>query len=80
MTLPERINATWIRSLDDAALVAAESELHTLFVTAERDEKIRRGEAYDLMRGPAPLMHAWQRWSTVNAATRSRGLHPRLPR
>lgn len=80
MALPDRINATWIRSLDDTQLMAAESELHSLFMNAEREEKQRRGDAYDLMRGPAPLLHAWQRWSTVNAATRNRGLHPRPTR
>jgi len=77
MQLPERITAGWINSLGDKDLMDAESRLHELFSRVERQQKKLRGSAYDLMRGPEPLLTAWQRWSMVSAATRARGLHPR---
>jgi len=77
MQLPERIAASWVKSLPDAELLNAESELHDVFLVAEHEERRRRGDAYELARGSAELMLAWQRWSMVSFATRARGLHAR---
>lgn len=81
MQLPERIAASWITSLPDAELLAVESQLHEVFLVAEDEERQRRGDAYELARGSAELMLAWQRWSVVSVAARSRGLltHYRAP-
>jgi hypothetical protein len=76
MRVPSRITATWIDSLTDDNLLVAESRLKSAFAKEERAEKKRVGRAYDLMRGPAELMLAWDRWSRVNAATRGRKLNP----
>ena len=76
MRVPPRITATWIDSLTDDNLLLAELRLKTAFAKEERAEKKRTGRAYDLMRGPAELMLAWDRWSRVNAAARGRKLNP----
>jgi hypothetical protein len=74
MKFPERINAPWIDSLSDVDLVTAEWELRASFSKEEKAERRRRGDAYDVLRGPESLTSAWMRWSMVNAATRDRGL------
>jgi hypothetical protein len=80
MKVPERLTAKWIDTLEDRELLDVEWGLHQLFARAEKEEKKVRGSAYALMRGPEPLLYAWQRWSLLNNATRARGLHPRLSR
>jgi hypothetical protein len=80
MELPERIDARWIKTLPDADLVEVEWRLHKLFSQLDDEERQRRGSGYELLRGPEPLVSAWLRWSMVNTATRSRGLHPRYRR
>jgi len=76
MRVPPRITAIWIDSLTDDNLLLAESRLKSALAKEERAEKRRVGSAYDLMRGPAELMLAWDRWSRVNAAARIRKLNP----
>jgi hypothetical protein len=76
MQLPERPTADWIDSLTDRDLLLAESRLHATFFALEREQKALLGAKYDLMRGPAELMAAWDHWTRVNTATRSRGLNP----
>lgn len=75
--MPRYLNARWIDSLSDDQLASVESTLHSAFVRHERKERNLRGELYDLMRGPAPLLEAWTRWSMLNNATRARGLTTR---
>ena len=77
MELPERPTAKWMDSLTDSDLLLAESSLHQAFFSLEREQKALLGDKYELMRGPAELMAAWDRWTRVNTATRSRGLNPR---
>ena len=74
MTLPERIDADWIHTLTNEQLQRAESQLRKHFSMEETAEKKRRGDAYELMRGPESLMTAWIRWSLVCNAVRARGL------
>ena len=74
MTLPERIDATWIGGLTNDQLQRAETQLRKDFSREEAAERTRRGAKYDLMRGPESLMTAWLRWSLVSNAARSRGL------
>jgi hypothetical protein len=76
MRIPGRITAMWIDSLTNDDLLLAETRLKKVFARMERVEKGRLGGAYDLMRGHAELMSAWDRWSRVNAAIRARGLTP----
>ena len=76
MRIPGRITATWIDSLTNDDLLVAETRLKKVFAVRERVEKSRLGGAYDLMRGDAELMSAWDRWSRVNSAIRVRGLTP----
>ena len=52
MTFPDRIDASWIGSLNDDQLVQAECELRKRFAQQEAKEKKRRGMQYDLMKGP----------------------------
>ena len=77
MTFPDNIDPRWVSTLSDDELQTAEWELRADFNEHESVEKERRGAAYDLMRGSAPLMRAWIRWSIVNAAARARGLRVR---
>lgn len=76
MRIPGRITAMWIDSLTNDDLLMAESRLKKVFAQRERVEKGRLGGAYDLMRGDAELMSAWDRWTRVNSAIRTRGLTP----
>jgi hypothetical protein len=75
--LPDRISMTWIESLSDVDLLECEARVHARFAILERREKKVRGHRYELCRGPADLMDAWDRWSRLNAATRDRSLTPR---
>lgn len=74
ITIPERVDATWIAGLADKQLVEAESKLHAVFLEEETTEKKRMGDRYDMMRGPSTLMAAWMRWVMVNNETSSRGV------
>jgi hypothetical protein len=74
MTVPEKINASWIATLTDKQLIRAESQLHTEFLTQETAEKRRRGDRYTMLRGPESLVSAWHRWLMVNNETRNRGV------
>jgi hypothetical protein len=80
MQLPERPTAAWIDSLTDYDLLLAESNMGETFFAMEREQKALLGAKYDLMRGDAELLAAWDRWSRVNTAARSRGLNPRRKR
>lgn len=75
--LPDRITRAWIDTLDNSALLLAESRLHKTFATMEKEQKKLRGSQYDLMRGPEDLLAAWDRWSRVSSETRNRGLQLR---
>jgi len=77
MTLPDRITHDWMLTLDNDALLTAERSLHEEFKAGEATERRRVGERYELMRGPAELLSAWDRWSRVNTEARTRKLHPR---
>jgi hypothetical protein len=75
--LPDRISMAWIETLTDVDLLDVEARVHARFAVLERREKKARGDKYQLMRGPADLMDAWDRWSRLLAATRERSLNPR---
>lgn len=75
--VPEQMNRAWIDSLSDDDLLDVELRLHGRFLTLEQREKKVRGEQYTMMRAPADLLHAWDRWSRVLNATRERSLVPR---
>jgi hypothetical protein len=77
MTLPDRITYDWMGTLDDDSLLDAEWSLHQVFTDEEAAQRRRLGDRYDLMRGPAELLSAWDRWSRVNRETRQRKLNPR---
>ena len=77
MILPERITYDWLVQLDNDALLTAERSLYTTFTGEEAVERRRLGERYELMRGPATLMSAWDRWSRANTEARHRKLNPR---
>lgn len=74
MMFPDRIDARWIDALSDDELRQAESELRGIFAAEQSAEQSRRGNAYDLMRGPEELTAAWMRWSLVRNATEQRGV------
>jgi hypothetical protein len=78
--VPAQINTTWIGTLTDDDLIIVEARLHEQYAVIERREKRAQGAKYHLFRSPADLMTAWDRWSRVNAATRSRSLNPKRPR
>jgi hypothetical protein len=75
--VPERISMAWIDTLSDEDLLECEARVHARFALLERREKKERGDKYQLMRGPADLMDAWDRASRMLAATRDRSLNPR---
>ena len=77
MTMPERITHAWMLTLDDDALLKAESSLRTTFAKAEQAHRKVVGKRYDLMRGPAELLGAWDRWSRVCTEVRARKLDPK---
>ena len=74
--VPESLNAEWIDSLTDEELLDVERRTHEKFVLIERREKKQRGDRYNLMRGSAELMDAWDRWGRIANATRERSLRP----
>ncbi|MFL5576722.1 MAG: hypothetical protein ACJ79S_12215 [Gemmatimonadaceae bacterium] len=80
MRLPETINFRWIDGLADDALLTAETSLHKKFSTLQAAERKKRGAEFQLMRGSAELLLAWDRWSRVSSAARERGLHLRRVR
>lgn len=75
--VPDRISMAWIETLSDVDLLDVEARVHAKFSVLERREKKARGDKYQLMRGPADLMDAWDRWSRLLSATRERSLNPR---
>ncbi|MFN8573873.1 MAG: hypothetical protein U0132_17580 [Gemmatimonadaceae bacterium] len=77
MKLPDKINGAWVMGLANDDLVEAEWQLHQLFTKLEVSEKKAMGSKYEMLRGSAELIMAWQRWGLVSSAVRSRGLHPR---
>ena len=74
ITIPERVDATWIASLGDKQLRQAEIILHETFAKEEASEKKRLGDRYEMMRGSASLLGAWMRWGMVNNEIRERGM------
>jgi hypothetical protein len=76
-TLPERITAEWLDSIDDADLILAESTLRQTFFALERKEKALQGDRYDMMRGSAEFMAAWGNWSLASNEAAHRGLRLR---
>ena len=79
MKLPDRFDASWLATLDNDSLRKVETQLVTVFRRERAAEQKRRGERYDLMRGPESLMSAWGRWSMVRSAMAARGIPmPRL--
>ncbi|MEX2177458.1 MAG: hypothetical protein WD801_02030 [Gemmatimonadaceae bacterium] len=77
--LPERISSTWIETLTDTDLLELEQRQRGRFDVLEKREKKLRGDKYNMMRGSAELMDAWDRWSRLSAATRYRSLTPLKP-
>ncbi len=75
--VPDRISMAWIETLTNDDLLDVEARVHAKFNILEKREKKARGDKYQLMRGPAELMDAWDRWSRLHAATRDRSLNPR---
>lgn len=72
--VPEKINAAWISTLADEDLLDVESRLYERFAVLDRRHKQLRGRDYNLMRGPTALIDAWDRWSRVAVATKTRSL------
>jgi hypothetical protein len=72
--VPDRINAAWINTLADEDLLDIESRLYERFAVLDRRHKQLRGREYNLMRGPTTLIDAWDRWSRVAVATKTRSL------
>lgn len=75
--VPAQISRDWIETLSDADMIDIEARLHAAFTVIEQREKKARGHKYELCRGTAELMSAWDRWSRLSAATRERSLNPR---
>ncbi|HMC57272.1 MAG TPA: hypothetical protein VKH19_18980 [Gemmatimonadaceae bacterium] len=74
--VPEVIDWNWITTLTDEDLLDVERRVHGKFVVLERREKKLRGAKYELCRGSAELMQAWDRWGRLANATRERSLRP----
>ena len=72
--VPERISRAWVDTLTDEDLIDVEARLHSKFATIERREKKQRGARYDITRGSADLIEAWDRWSRLLNAARERSL------
>ena len=72
--VPEWISREWIDTLSDEDLVDIEARLHDRFKTLERREKKSMGARYTMMRAPADLLEAWDKWSRILNVTRERAL------
>ncbi len=72
--VPEVISWGWVTTLSDEDLMDVERRMHAKFTVLERREKKLRGAKYELMRGSAELMAAWDRWSRLSNAMRERSL------
>lgn len=77
MKVPEMITCAWLDAVVDAELIFAESNLRLAFFEMERKEKALQGPRYDMMRGSAEFMDAWDRWSRVNNEVSRRGIQVR---
>jgi hypothetical protein len=75
--VPERINAAWIKTLEDEDLIAVEERLYGRFQALDNKEKKRRGGRYLMFNGPAELLTAWDRWCRVRNALQGRSLAAR---
>lgn len=75
--VPERISRDWIDTLSDEDLVDVEARLHGKFTVLEKRERKAVGARFTMMRAPADLLDAWDRWSRLLNATRERALVPR---
>jgi hypothetical protein len=75
--VPQQISHAWIETLSDEDMIDIEARLHAAFTVIERREKKALGHKYELCRGTAELMFAWDRWSRISAAARDRSLVPR---
>ena len=75
--IPDTVNSRWIAGLADTQLVDAEVELHRAFEKHEVEERRLRGDNYKLMRGPEPLVTAWNKWQLGRNEAQSRGLELR---
>jgi hypothetical protein len=74
MEIPVRVNTKWMATLNDSAILEAESILHADFRDQDRAEKSRSGSKYRLLEGPASLVDAWMRWLSLSNEARRRGL------
>ena len=75
--VPDRINATWIKTLADEDLVDIEERLYGRFLILDNKEKKLRGGRYVMFRGPEELLTAWDRWCRVRNALQFRSLTAR---
>jgi hypothetical protein len=74
VSIPERVNARWIATLENDQLVDAEQRLHEDFRNLDSAEKAARGTRYRLMQGSQPLMDSWMAWRLADNEARRRGL------
>jgi hypothetical protein len=74
MEIPVRVNTKWMATLNDSAILEAESILHADFRDQDRAEKSRSGSKYRLLEGPPSLVDAWMRWLSLSNEARRRGL------
>ena len=65
MEIPVRVNTKWMATLNDSAILEAESILHADFRDQDRAEKSRSGSKYRLLEGPPSLVDAWVRWLSL---------------
>jgi hypothetical protein len=72
--VPESISRAWIDTLSDDDIVDVEARLHTRFRTLEKREQKALGARFTMMRAPADLLEAWDKWTRLLNAVRERAL------
>jgi hypothetical protein len=72
--VPQQLSRQWIDTLTDDELIDVEARLHDRFLTIERRERKSQGPRFTMMRAPADLLDAWDRWSRCLNAARERAL------
>jgi hypothetical protein len=74
--IPGRLSTTEIGALSADELLNAELAMHTRFAELDAVEKRTKGRKYNLMKGPAELMDAWDQWGRLTRAAQARLLTP----
>lgn len=75
-----RLTVAAIGALSSNELLDAELAMHVRFAELDAVERRLKGTRYNLMKGSAELVDAWDQWARLTSAAQRRSLTPlKLP-